>query len=162
LAQLRREVPDRVPELVRHLLVDDGFIEGRKILALQVLDECDLERGRIVKPLHDRGDGLFPGELRGAPPALARDDLVFVAGGADKDRLKDAVLADRCRELGKGVFVPRHARLSGIRDHLLERDVADGGWRSRGEQADDAWLRVGLLLKNPIAGISERFPWTIT
>src|SRR5206468_1905918 len=69
LAQLRREVPDRVPELVRHLLVDDGFIEGRKILALQVLDECDLERGRIVTPLRAPGDGLFPGELRGAPPA---------------------------------------------------------------------------------------------
>src|SRR2546423_8909716 len=76
LAQLRGEIADRVPELVRHLLVNDGFVERRQVLALQVLYERDLERGRIVEALDDCRDRLFSGELRRPPAALPRDDFV--------------------------------------------------------------------------------------
>src|SRR5439155_3959342 len=71
LAQLDGEVPDRVPELVGHLLVDDRLVERREVLPLQVLDERDLERRRVVESLDDRGDRLLARELRSPPPPLA-------------------------------------------------------------------------------------------
>src|SRR5438093_563693 len=155
LAQLRREVTDRVPQLVGHLLVDDGLVERGEVFALQVLDERDLERGRVIEALDDGRDRLFACELGRAPAALARDDLVPVTGRTNEDRLQDAVLADRSGELRERVFVPGHAGLARVGDDLLERDVTDRGGRSRSEQADDARLRVSLLLEDPLAGIAE-------
>ena len=57
-----------------------------------------------------------PGLLRGAPAALAGDELVAVrAERPDEDRLEDAVLADRRRELVERVGVEDHPRLLRVR-----------------------------------------------
>ena len=86
--------------LAHHAVVHRGFIERRDVLALEVLDDGDLERGVVVDVLDQRRDRLKAGLLRGAPPALAGDQLVAVlAGRPDEDRLEDAVLPDRGGQL---------------------------------------------------------------
>ena len=58
--------------------------------------ERELERLRVVARADERGDLLEPGEPRGAPAALAGDELVRAAGErADEDRLQHAVRGDR-------------------------------------------------------------------
>src|SRR5260370_38443 len=82
--------------------------------AREVLDEGDVERGRVVEALEDRGNGPAARQLGRAPAALAGDDLVALARGTDEDRLQDAVLLDGGGELLEGLLVPGHARLRGV------------------------------------------------
>ena len=71
------------------------------------------------------------GDLRGPPPALARDDLVAIAAAADQDRLDDPVDADRLRQLFERPLLHLQTRLPRIRDDAvevdLERHAARGG-----------------------------------
>ena len=78
LAKLPRELADGVSELVGHLLVDHRLIEGREVLALEVLDERDLEGGRVVEALDDRRDRFLACDLRRTPAPFAGDDLVLI------------------------------------------------------------------------------------
>src|SRR5207247_8693375 len=63
---------------------------------------------------HEYGDASETGELRGAPPALAGDDLEAIADASHHDRLDDAVRLDRLRELLQARVVDRNARLKVI------------------------------------------------
>ena len=73
---------------------------------------------------HDDGDLEQAGALRGAPAALAGDDLEAVADAADEDRLNHAVRADRLRELFEPRFVDVRARLARIGHEQIEIDLA--------------------------------------
>src|SRR4029079_19451063 len=65
-------------EFVRQRVIALRLFDRVRILALHVLDDHDLERVRVADI--DRHDRHFmqTGELRGAPAALAGDDLVTI------------------------------------------------------------------------------------
>ena len=105
----------RFAHLLRHLLlrqapaVDEGlegggFLEGGQILPLQVLDQRDPGRRRVVRLHHHHGELLQPRQLRCAEPALAGDDLVAVRGGpAHQHGLQKPVPGDGVRQLAESV-----------------------------------------------------------
>ena len=141
---------------------EDRLVERREVLALEVLDDGDLER-RVVVDLLDHGrDRLESRHLRGAPSALAGDELVAAAlDGTDEDRLQDAVLLDARRELGERRLVEGQARLVRIRLDAPDRHLADAGRARRafrGEEADDGWRELALLREPPCGGASEVRP----
>ena len=71
---------------------------GVEVLAGHVLDQRELERGGVVVRAHERGNRLEPGEPRGAPAALAGDQLVGAARQRpDEHRLEDAAFARASR-----------------------------------------------------------------
>ena len=60
--------------------------------------------------------------LRGAPAALARDDLIGVAVRAHHDWLDDAALGDRGSELVQRILVEVAPRLFGMGSDRADRD----------------------------------------
>ena len=85
------------PELVDQLAIGLGRLERVEILALEVLDQGELELLAIGELADDGGDPLEAGRLGGSEPPFAGDELVAVEGLRDEDRLQDAVLADARR-----------------------------------------------------------------
>ena len=122
-ATVERSLPTRLgdlllrqPEVVVELVIRHRLFDRVEVLALDVLDERDLQRVALGHHLFDDDrDGGQAGLLRGAEAALAGDELVLVAGARDDERLDDAVLADAARQLFDRRFVERLARLEGIR-----------------------------------------------
>jgi hypothetical protein len=127
--------------LVDHPVVHRRLFEGRQVLALEVLDDRDLERGVVVDLFDQRLDRREARLLRGAPAAFAGDQLVAVlAERSDEDRLQNAVLADRIRELMEGSLVEDRPRLVRVRLDPIERDRLDANAPTRvlgGQQGDD-------------------------
>ena len=69
-------------------------------------------------------------ELRGAPAALAGDQLVGAARArADEHRLQDAALLDRLRQRDQRLLVEALARLARVRGDQLDRQAAQLGHR---------------------------------
>src|SRR5205823_13533511 len=66
-----------------------GFLERREILALQVLDEGELER--ILDLAHERGQPIEAGELRGPETPLPGHDLEAARGRPHHHRLRAPV-----------------------------------------------------------------------
>ncbi len=72
-----------------------SFVEGRKVLALEVLDDRYLEGSLIVDLLDQGGYRILPGADGGPPSAFPGDQLVTAAyQRADQDWLENAVLSD--------------------------------------------------------------------
>jgi hypothetical protein len=79
-----------------HPVVHRRLFERRQVLALEVLDDRDLEGCLVVEILDERRHGLEAGLPGRAPAPLAGDELVSIrAERPDEDRLEDAVLANR-------------------------------------------------------------------
>jgi hypothetical protein len=116
---------------------------------LEVLDDRDLQRRVVVDLLNEGGDCRDARFARGAPAALARDELVAVfAEGTDEDRLEDAVFLDRRGQLVERVRVEDHPRLTRIRLDPVDRDDFDAGAPSGvlgREQADDRRRELAIL-----------------
>ena len=99
---------------------------------------------------HDHRDFVQAGALRGAPAALARDDLVGTGGAAQRahrDRLDDAALLDgggEFVELGGGEVA---ARIAGVGPQDLDRQPALAARRARRE-----------LVSAPMSPISDASP----
>ncbi len=70
-----------------------GRLDRVEILALEVLDQRELELVAVGELADDGRDALEPGRWRGPQPALAGDELVAVDRLGHEDRLEDAVLA---------------------------------------------------------------------
>ena len=115
LAQLLGELADAVAVLADHAVVHRRLVERRDVLALEVLDDRDLERRVVVDVLDERGDrgcpAIFDARQRRSPaiswnrPSSMRPE---------QDRLEDAVLADGRGELIERRLVEREARLLGV------------------------------------------------
>ena len=73
-----RDVLLAEPELLDQLAVGFRRLERIEILALEVLDEGELELLAIGELADDRGDAFETGRLGGAQPPLAGDELVAV------------------------------------------------------------------------------------
>ena len=70
------DVAERELELVHERGVRARFLDRGELLPGDVLDEREQERVAIVRLADERGQGLEPGLARGAPAALAGDQLV--------------------------------------------------------------------------------------
>ena len=103
------------PELLDQLAVRLRGLERIEILALEVLDEGDLELLAVGELADDRRDAFETGRLGGTQPPLAGDELVAVDRLHDEDRLEDAVLGDAGREGGKLLGIEPLAGLERVR-----------------------------------------------
>ena len=126
LAELVGELADAVAVLMDHPIEHRGFVERREVLALEVLDDRDLQ-GRVVVDVLDQGRDRRQSGLPGGPPAtLAGNDLVRVrAERPDQDRLKHAVFPDRRRQLIERRLLEDEPWLLGVRLDPLDMDDAD-------------------------------------
>jgi hypothetical protein len=80
------------PEFVDELAVGTGGLDRIEILALEVLDERELELIAIGELPHEGGDAVEASGLRRTKAPLTRDKLVSVDRFRHEDRLKDSVL----------------------------------------------------------------------
>ena len=105
------------------------------------------------------GTSRQPGEPRGAPAPLARDELeAAVAAWPHEDRLEDAVLADRGREVLEGLLVEVQARLVGVGVDAVDGDAVDLGDRAglvRSQQVDDRGREPVALLRQALGGLAS-------
>jgi hypothetical protein len=114
-----------VREFFHQAAIALGLLERGEILALDVLDEGDLEGVAIVELLDDDRHFMKLRELRGAPAPLAGDDLVGVGSlgmAAHEERLQHALLADRVGKRAQRVVIEAAARLKPSRPQQLDRD----------------------------------------
>ena len=112
------------PELLVELPEGVRFLDRVEVLALDVLDECELELLAIGELADHRGNSLESGEASGLDAALTGDDPVAVERLGDEDRLEDAVVGDaRSERLEVGVLdvAPGLVRVD---PDLAERDLA--------------------------------------
>ena len=119
-------------EVVEQLLVGGGLLERVELAAVEVLEQGVAQEVVLLGHLDDGRDDVLAGGPRGAPAALAHDQLVAhlaVLGAlghpADDDRLEHADLADRVHQLGQLVLVEDGARLAGVGPDLVERDLGE-------------------------------------
>src|SRR4051812_46013000 len=102
------------------IIVDEPFIglgllDRVEVLALDILDQRDLERLLVAEFAHDGGDFVEPGALRRAPAPLAGDDLEAMTVRTDDDRLDDAARLDGSGELDQAFLLEDAARLAWMR-----------------------------------------------
>src|SRR5690242_13275543 len=100
------------------------FLERVQILALDILDQRQLGGRGFVELANDRGDRVQLRLLGRTPAPLAGDDHVILAVRPEQDRLEDAALADRLRQLVERGFVELHARLFGVAADARDFDFA--------------------------------------
>ena len=93
-ADPRRDLVLAEAELVDELSVGLRRLERIEVLALEVLDEGELELVAVGELADDRRDAFEAGGLRGPEATLAGDELVAVDRLGHEDRLEDAVLGD--------------------------------------------------------------------
>src|SRR6185295_14955132 len=101
------------------------LLDRIEVLALDILDQGDLERLLVAELADDGGDLVQPRALRRAPAPLAGDDLEAVAVRANDDRLDDAARLDGGGELDQGLLLEDAARLAGMRLDACERNHLD-------------------------------------
>ena len=131
----------REPELVDELAVGEGGLDRVEVLALEVLDERELELLAVGELADDRRDPVQAGRDRGPEATLAGDELVAVEGLGHEDRLDDAVLGDARRERARAP--PR--RCAGA------AGTGSGGSRSVGISVGAGWpaWRCGMSDASP-------------
>ena len=126
----------RVTELVAKSLESRGLLEGCEILALEVLDEGDLERATVVNvDLHAR-DLAQSCNHRSLVASLPCDDLESFPMRSHQDGLEDTLLLDGGDEIGQvSELTPW---LMGIRLELVDVDeTADGSMPSARDLLDE-------------------------
>jgi hypothetical protein len=101
------------------------LLDRVQVLTLDVLDQRNLGRSRIVDLANDRGNGVKPGALRSSPPALAGDDLKAVTMRTKQDRLQDAPFRNRVGEFVDRLFPELHTRLLRIGANATDLDLTD-------------------------------------
>jgi hypothetical protein len=116
-------------ELVVEALEGERLLEGGELLALDVLDEGELEEPLVGHVAHRDRHGEKAELLRRPPPPLPRDDLVALAPPAHEDGLDDAALADGGGELLEPPGLHRGPRLQGIRLEPSRLHLRGGGLR---------------------------------
>jgi hypothetical protein len=99
------------------------FVNRVEVLALDVLDEGHLQQLLVGDLADDDRNAQQPGNLCGAPAALAGDDLEALADAPDDDRLDDAVGADRLGQLLERRLIHLGARLARVGHETVQVDL---------------------------------------
>ena len=122
----------RGPELVEQLLVGSALLERVELLAVQVLQERVAQHRVVGGVAHDRGDRPGAGYLRGAPAALAHDQLVGLRTElAHDDRLQQPDLGDAVHQLAERRLVEVLPRLQRVRHDLVQWQLGEAGAEHR-------------------------------
>ncbi len=148
LAELLGKLPDAVAVVLDHPVVDRRLLQRREVLALQVLDDRDLQRDVVVELLDERRDGRQPGHPRRPPATLAGHQLELVRPARpDEDGLEDAVFTDRGGQLLEGGHLELEARILGVGLDPVDRDVSNTARLAAlgREEADDRRRELALL-----------------
>ena len=129
LADDTGEIGLRIIIFAFELLIAERFLKRVEIGALNIFDNGKFERLLVVR--FDKNDRhvMQPGTLCGAPAPFAGDDLVNVCEAGDsarKDRLDDALLADRGDEVFEILIVESLARIARIGPQECERNLSSG------------------------------------
>ena len=118
------DLTEREPELVDEDGVRARLLDRRQLLARDVLDEAEQERVAVVDGAHDCRNRLAARLPRGAPAALAGDDLVAAdAARPDEERLDDALPPHRVGEPRRGLGLEAAPRLVRVRMDRVDRDL---------------------------------------
>ena len=147
-------------ELVDELPVGARRLDRVEVLALEVLDERELELLAVGELADDRRDPLEAGQPGGPDASLAGDELVAVERLGHEDRLEDAVLADARGE--RRERRRRRSRCRGWRGFALIRSsgisIDAGGLRRalRDEGGEAATEALRPLRRPPITRPSPR------
>jgi hypothetical protein len=97
-----------------------------EVFALDVLDQRDFGRRRIVDLADNCRDRVQARALRSSPATLASDDLKpSIAVRTEKDRLQDTALGDRIGELIDRFFPELDARLFRVGPDATDLDLAN-------------------------------------
>lgn len=124
LAERARELVLGAVELLGEAAVALGLLDRGEVLALDVLDQRDLERGRVRELLDQHRHLVEPRRLGRAPAPLAGDDLVaprLARVGADDQRLDHAALPDRVDQRRHRLVLEGLARLERARREVGDR-----------------------------------------
>src|SRR4029079_7230848 len=126
LADDLRDLFLRSIKVVHKRKVARRLFDRIEIGALDVFDNGELKRLRVVRFDHGNWHVVKARALRGAPPSLAGDDFEVVAlERANDDRLNDASLADGCGKLVELIIREQPPRVSWIGLQVLD-------WRTTG------------------------------
>jgi len=106
-------------------LVGLGDLQGVELLAMDVLDEGDLELLLFGDVPNEDGDLAQAGSLGGPPTAFPDDDLIVIVLGGHDDRLHDARLLDRLGEFVNRLVVELDPRLKGVGLDVLEIELGE-------------------------------------
>jgi hypothetical protein len=87
-------------ELRTQSLISGGFIDGRELVALKILNQCQREQRRIIDVFHYRRNFGPVEPLNRSPAALPGDELVLAIARANHHRLKQTRCIYRSRKLG--------------------------------------------------------------
>src|SRR5207253_4097002 len=123
LADARREFLLRQPVLLDQALVRLRLLDRVEVLALDVLDQRDLERLVVGDLANHHGQLTQPRLLRRPPSALAGDEHVPVAVPSDDQGQQHSLAADGLRQLLDMPLVEMASRLRAVRTDLLDAEV---------------------------------------
>ncbi len=109
-------------EFLDESLVPERLIDRGQRVPLKVLDQCEREKRAIVDLTNDRGNFL-PLEIPGRTvSALPGDDFITVTGGTQHNRLEEAGLPHRLRQLVECAFVEDLPRLERVGPDTIHRN----------------------------------------
>ena len=112
-------------ELGGENLIASGLFQWVEVGALYVFDDRELERFAVARFDHDDRHFVHAGTLRGTPASFTGDDFVHIGtAAAHHDRLNDAALADRRRQIFQLGFRKQFARIARIGAHEFDRHTA--------------------------------------
>jgi len=83
----------------------DGGFDSVEVLALDILDERDLEKAIVGDVPDDYGHAIQASEFGGAPAAFSSDQLIPPAYFPDDDRLNDSVSSNGLGEFGEPLLL---------------------------------------------------------
>src|SRR5205823_8718458 len=160
------DLAQREPELVDQQRVGARLLDGRELLASDVLDDAEQERVAVVGLPNERRNRWRAGLLGRAPAALAGDQLEAAGRpGPDEHRLDDPLRLDRIGESRRRLRIEAAPRLARIRVDRLDGEVRELGLGRPSDQYLEAasqtstWLfRCGRQAPSPPSSTRRRRP----
>ena len=137
-------------EFPRKLLICLRFLDRVEVLALDILNQRDLKRSRIVEVANDDRDLVQRARAARPPAALSRHDLIIMTMRPHDDRLDQPTRRDRCSEFVEQIIVEMTPRLIGCGDIALTDSMRTPG-------GDDVPAVTGASLAiSPSSALSPR------
>ena len=121
------EIVLRIAVFGNQLLVTQRLFQGIEIRSLHILDNGDLKRCLVIDIANDHWNFDQTGKLRRPPAPFTGNDLIAIdRGGANDDRLYDAMLANGAGKIMQLGLVEIAARIARVAADEFDRDQAIG------------------------------------